>query len=358
MMRKLARRGTPWGQCILTAAFAALAILVLPQPARPAAVADAALVVAARKEGAVVWYSGMIVNQIVRPMATAFEKAYPGIKVQAARLPSAEAALKILDEARSGRPQADIFDGSATVFPLLAAGLVEPFRPASAEAFPPERRDPNGYWTSINLYFMVPAINTDTVRPADAPKTYQDLLDPKWRGKMAWTNDPTLLGPPGFIGNILMTMGDDAGMEYLRRLAKQQVVNVPGAQRVVLDQVIGGQYPLGLMTFNNHSVISAAQGAPVQWLPVSPVIEAPNPVGLVRNAPHPNAAKLLIDFILSDQGQAVLRDANYIPANPRVPPKDPALTPEGGHFTVTLMTPEITATKLAGWTKIYDQMFK
>ncbi len=325
---------------------------------RRAAAADSALVAAARKEGSVVWYSGLIVNQIVRPLSDGFERAYPGITVQGSRLTSSEAALKILNEARAGKPQADIFDGTALVFRLTPAGVVENYKPAAAANFPEGSREPNGVWTALNTYIMTPAVNTDMVAAKDIPKTFEDLLNPMWRGRIAWTNDPTTAGPPGFIGNVLTSMGQEAGMAYLRKLSAQKIVNVPGAQRTVLDQVIAGQYPVALMTFNYHSVISANDGAPVQWLPMQPVIEIPNPVGLVKNAPHPNAGKLLLEYILSEEGQKVFRDANYIPSNPAVPPKDAKLTPAGGHFSATLITPEITATKLDGWNAVYTELFK
>lgn len=320
--------------------------------------ADQALVDAARKEGTVVWYSGLIVNQIVRPLVDGFEKKYPGIKVQAGRLTSSEAALKIMNEARAGKPQADIFDGSSLVFRLTAAGIVEPYKPESAGAFPPGRVSTDGTWTAFNIYVMTPAINTEMAAEKDAPRSLQDLLDVRWRGRIAWTNDPTTAGPPGFIGAVLTSMGQQAGMEYLRKLSQQRIVNVPAAQRVVLDQVIAGQYAVGLMTFNYHSVISAADGAPVRWLPLAPAVELPNPGGLVKNAPHPNAGKLLLDYICSPEGQAVFRDANYLPANPAVPPKDPKLTPEGGGYARVLVTPETTAEKLEGWTAIYNELFK
>ena len=324
----------------------------------PAFAVDQSLIDAARKEGTVVWYSGLIVNQIVRPLSDGFEKKYPGITVQGSRLTSSEAALKIMNEARAGKPQADIFDGTALVYRLQAAGVVENYKPQAAAAFPDGSKEPNGAWTALNTYIMTPAVNTDMVADKDVPKTFEDLLDPKWRGRIAWTNDPTTAGPPGFIGNVLTSMGQDAGMTYLRKLAAQRIVNVPGAQRVVLDQVIAGQYPVALMTFNYHSVISANDGAPVRWLPMQPVIQIPNPVGLVKNAPHPNAAKLLLEYMLSEDGQKVFRDTNYIPSNPAVAPKDPTLTPAGGHFSATLITPEITATKLDGWTAIYNELFK
>lgn len=336
-------------------AAAAAVLLALTQPA---IAADPAMIEAARKEGAVVWYSGMIVNQIVRPIADGFERKYPGIKVQAGRLNSSEAALKIINEARAGKPQADVFDGSALVFRLQAANVVAEYRPESARSFPAGSKDPAGFWTAFNTYIMTPAYNTDLVSEKDVPRTMQDLLDPKWTGKIAWSNDPTSAGPPGFIGSVLTSMGQDAGMDYLRKLSKQRIVNIPASQRVVLDQVISGQYPVALMTFNNHSVISAAEGAPVRWVPLSPSVELPNPGGLVRNAPHPNAGKLLLEYILSPEGQAVLRQANYLPANPDVKPIDPTMLPSGGTFTAVLISPETTAAKLEGWVGVYNELFK
>lgn len=338
------------------AAFALAFAVALPLGGAYAA--DPSLIEAARKEGSVVWYSGLIVNQIVRPLADGFEKMYPGIKVQGSRLTSSEAALKIMNEARAGKPQADVFDGSSLVFRLTAAGVVENYQPEAARDFPVGLKSSDGSWTALNIYVMTPAVNTDTVADKDIPKTLDDLLDPKWRGRIAWTNDPTTAGPPGFIATVLTAMGQDAGMAYLRKLVQQQIVNVPASQRVVLDQVIAGQYAIALMTFDNHSVISAADGAPVRWLPLAPVVELPNPVGLVKNAPHPHAAKLFLEYMLSPEGQKVFRDVTYIPANPAVPPKDPTLTPQGGHFGAVLITPEETAVKLEQWVGIYNDLFK
>jgi len=326
--------------------------------AAPACAADQAMIDAARKEGSVVWYSGMIVNQIIRPIADGFEKKYPGIKVQGSRLSSSEAALKIINEARAGKPQADIFDGSALVYRLQAANTVENYKSPSAASFPPGSRDPSGAWTAFNTYIMTAAANTDLVPEKEVPRSLADLLNPRWEGKIVWTNDQTSAGPPGFIGAVLTSMGEQAGMEFLRKLAKQRIVNVPASQRVVLDQVISGQYSIGLMTFNNHSVISAAEGAPVRWLPLSPAVELPNPGGLVKNAPHPNAGKLLLDYILSPEGQMVMRNATYLPSNPAVMPKDPTLLPSGGTFTSVVISPDDTAGKLDQWVKIYVDLFK
>lgn len=319
---------------------------------------DQAVADAAKKEGEVVWYTGMIVNQIVRPIIDGFQKKYPGIKVNAARHVPSEVVLKVQSEANAGRVQVDVFDGSTAVYPLMKAGLVEAYKPEAAQNYGPDLKQADGYWTAANLYFMVPAVNTSLVSEKDYPDTFEKLLDPKWKGKMAWTSDPTTLGPPGFIYNVLQSMGKEKGMAYLQKLAGQNIVNVPASQRVVLDKVISGEFPIGLMTFNHHSVISAAKGAPVAWIKLEPVIQVVNPIGLVKNAPHPNAGKLLEEYILSEEGQKIMADAFYIPANPAVKAKVPELKPDAGHFKAAPISPEATAEHLKEMVDIYDKLFK
>jgi len=333
-----------------------LALLV----SRPASAAeiDPALVDAAKKEGAVVWYSGMIVNQIVRPIVDAFETKYPGIKVQASRASGNDNALKIMNESRARRPMADVIDGTTALAPLLDASLIAQFKPVESARYPNDAKDPAGYWTSPNIYYYTAAYNTNLVTAAEAPKTYDDLLDPKWKGKMAWTYDLTGGGPPGFLYNILTIKGQDKGMEYLRAFAKQEPVVIPAAQRVVLDKAISGEYPIALMTLSYHSTISAAKGAPIQWLKMPPMIMSPNTISVLKNAPHPNAARLLIEFILSTQGQTIMAANDYMPSDPTVPIKDPELEPQHGNFAITVISPELTHTDLPKWVALYHELFR
>jgi ABC-type Fe3+ transport system substrate-binding protein len=323
-----------------------------------AADADPALVAAAQKEGQVVWYSTLIVNQILRPLTEAFEKKYPGVRVQYSRSTNSDVALKIINESRARRLQADMFDGTNSIYPLLDAKLVAAYPPKAASSYPAEIKDPNGYWTTMNLFFLTTAYNTNLVKSADVPRTYEDLLDPKWKGKIAWTNDPTPQGPPGFINNILTIMGPEKGMAYLRTFAAQEPVFIPASQRVVLDKVISGEYPLAVMTFNHHAAISAAQGAPVAWIRMEPLSESINLIGILKDSPHPNAARLLEEFILSDDGQKVLADNDYVPANPSVPAKIAELKPDAGHFKVNVVTPDMARDDLPKWTAIYKELFR
>src|SRR5262249_45447710 len=155
----------------------------------PAAELDPALLDAARKEGQIVWYTGLIVNQIVRPMVEAFEKRYPGIEVHYARASDTETAVKFLNEGRAPRNPDQVFDATNAVFPLLDARLVAAYAPRAAAHYPAALKDPNGYWTASNLYFLTVAANTSLVKPDEMPRSFTDLLDPRWKGQMAWTSE-------------------------------------------------------------------------------------------------------------------------------------------------------------------------
>ena len=318
---------------------------------------DTALIEGAKKEGEVVWYTTQIISQLVRPMSASFEKKY-GIKVRSTRANSTELSVKIINESRAGRPQSDIFDGTSTVVVLKKEGYVLKWLPDPAKGYPAQYKDPEGYWVANNLFFMTPGFNSGLVPKGTEPRTYEALLDPKWRGKMVWSTSATSSGGPGFIGTVLTEMGEAKGMAYLRELSKQKVVNVASAAREVLDQVIAGEYSIALQIFNHHTVISGKKGAPVDWIKMEPVTGTLSVLSVHKDAPHPNAAKLLADFIISPEGQQIFRAAEYLPADPAVPPLTPSLTPEGGKFRTHFFTPEQTEDGMPAWKKIHDDLFR
>ncbi len=318
---------------------------------------DPALVEAANKEGEVVWYTTLIVGQAVRPLVAAFQAAYPKIKISFVPGPPVETATRLLNEAKAGSVRADVFDGGSTFFPLNQAGLVDTYSPTGAAGWPDAYRDIQGKWVATNLYILSPAVNTELVQPNEIPKTLDDLLDPRWTGKMAWPDTPSASGPPGFIGNVLLSMGQERGMAYLQKLAAQRIANVPAVQRVVLDQCISGQYPLVLSIYNNHAWISIEQGAPVKWLPIEPLVLTFGTTGLLKNSPHPQAGKLLIEFLVSEAGQRVFRDAGYLPANPAVPPRSPELVPGRDGPRTTVISPATYAEHEAEWLSIENRLF-
>jgi ABC-type Fe3+ transport system substrate-binding protein len=312
---------------------------------------------AARKEGQVVWYTTLIVNQAILPLKAAFERKYPGVTLNYVRNDESPTAIRILNEAKAGRVQADIFDGLSIMEPIRREGLIAPYTSPNAASFPAEMKDKDGYWTAILLYVFAPGINTTLVTEAQTPKTYQDLLDPRWKGKMAW-NPGSVAGAIGFVGATMLSMGEERGRDYLANLAKQDIVSIEASSRAILDQVIAGEYPIVLMAFNNHAVISAEKGAPSAWLKVEPVPVAFDAVSLLKDAPHPAAARLLLNFLTSKEGQEVLRDANYIPAMSGVAAKKADVKPEGGGFKATYLYPAEIDRNMPKWQGIVQSMFR
>lgn len=343
---------------ILKFAGAALAISAVGTFAH--AEPSAELIEAAKAEGEVVWYTGLIVNQVVRPLADGFAEKY-GIEVKYATTSDADTLLKITSQARAGKIEADLFDTPGTaIAPMEAAGLIEPFVPDALANYDPMFKPESKLYDGIYTLFLTTTYNTDLVSADDAPKTYEDLLDPKWKGQMVWSDTRGVSGPPGFIGNILKTMGEEKGMEYLRKLSAQDIVREPGNQRVTIDKVITGQHQIGLMTYNHHAVISQGKGAPIEWIKMEPLVANLGAIAVVKGAPHPNAAKLFLEYLFSVEGATIIRDANYPPGNPDVPAKEPSISPVTGNFTFTLLPPEVAsqdAEPLKTWLKIYDELF-
>lgn len=337
--------------CCLTFASGAMA------PSANAQDTDPTLIAAAKKDGNLTWYTTQIVDQFARPAALAFEKKY-GIRVNYIRADPAEIVLRITAEAKAGRMVADVYDGTATSPGLKKQGLAMQWIPSSAKRLGPGLTDREGYWVATNLYVLTPGYNTDMVKPDTEPKTLDDLLDARWRSKMVWSRRPASSAGPGFIGLVLAERGEKEGMEFLTALAKQNITGVDAAARQVLDQVIAGEYPLSLMIFNHHALISAAKGAPVNWAPMPPALAVLSVIGLTKDAPKPNAGKLFVEFLTSAEGQAFFRDANYIPVDPSVKIKDESLRPDGERLRAIYLTPEQVDTSMPRWAEIQNELFR
>ncbi len=347
----------PWSFQIRLASVAGVTALSFASAS--AFAADQALIDAAKKEGTVVWYTPLIVAQTARPFANAFEKKYPGIKVELVAGTVNDLFIKHINEAKANAVQADAAGSNpALVSDMLKAGLIAKYIPDSAVDLPDDLKDKNGYYASQLVSFLVPAVNTSSVKPADVPKSWNDFLDPKWTGKIAWPGTELPSGPPGFIGTMLSTMGQDQGMVYLKKLAAQQIINFAGNQRVVLDNLIAGEYPLALMTYNHLAEHSAQAGAPVQWLKIDPAVELVSYAFVLKGAPHPNAGKLFVDYELSREGQTQLAKLGELPADPKVPAAIPDLKPEGGNFKAFNIPMEDYTGAQAKWIALYDEMFR
>ena len=276
----------------------------------------------ARKEGQVVLYSAAIVNQALRPLSTAFMKKYPFIKMSFWRGDTEEIAAKLSAETRANNIVADVVEGTGIGELAVEAGLTQAYYTPLVEDYPTQYRDPRGQWTSTRVSYFGMAWNTKQVADADVPKSYEDLLDPKWKGKLAWRIG-TSSGTPLFITNLRLAWGEQKARAYLEKLAQQKLVNFgSGSARTLVDRVIAGEFPIALNIFAHHPLISKAKGAPVGSRLLDPAPSTAGTMVLPKVVQHPHAALLLVDFILSKEGQEILAKAEYFPARPDVPPLD------------------------------------
>ena len=315
--------------------------------------ADAGMVDAAKKEGSVVWYTTAIIDQIVRPTVDAFEKRY-GVKVDYVR--SQEIPLRVINEAKAGRVMADLVDGTATTPALRREGLIAQWTPNIK--VPARYVDAEGYWMATIEYVLTAGYNTDLVPEAIKPTSWEDLLDPRWKGKMVWNIVASSSSGQGFTGLVLTELGEQKGRAYLARLAKQDVTGIAVSARQILDLVIAGEYPIALEIFNNHATVSRAQGATVNWIRMNPAMAVMNVMSLTKDAPHPNAGKLLFEFIVSPEGQKINRDAGQLPVSPDLEPIDPSLRPGPDTFRAHYFTPEKLEASIPEWTRVYNEYFR
>jgi iron(III) transport system substrate-binding protein len=333
------------------------ALAVMPQAHAETYQPDPKLYEAAKKDGELVLYTTHIVEQIVRPLIKGFQSAAPGVSVKFVRADGLALVLRMTNEARAGRVQSDAWSMVDGVGALLTGDMAAEFDVPSMNGLPPTLADPKKRWVATNSAVRSAAYNTTLVPKDTAPRTYQDLLDPRWKGKIVW-NPKSMTGAWGFIATVIRGMGDDKGMAYLRALAKQDVVPLPIAIRAVLDRVIAGEYAIGLEMNNTHAAVSAAQGAPVKWLPLDHVSEMMQVAGVTKGAQHPNAAKLFVDFMSSRAGQEIFRDNDYIPMHPDVPARIPELKPSQGGYKSVIYTPDNLETEIGRWAKIYEDLFR
>jgi ABC-type Fe3+ transport system substrate-binding protein len=339
---------------VILAVSCALATQIFAAHAEDQPAAD--LVGKAKQEKEVVYYTELIVDQIVRPLAAAFDRKY-GIKVTYWRGDSQAASLRLSIEHKAGRTIADVWSLASAVGPLIDGGIVDRVATESSAVLPAEFRDPNGYWVATNVIVIGMAVNSDLVAAADRPRSYEDLLAPKWRGQLVWKpNDVT--GAWGFIGNVLAFMGEERGIAYLRKLSGQNIAQIATSTRAILDSVIGGEHAMVLGVSAHNTEISRKAGAPVVWLPLDQAWATLHTIGVTRGAPHPNAARLFVDFALSREGQEVFRDAGYLPARSDVLPLTPTLRPQEGGFKANVFPPEAVDRNLAHWSDIYAAIFR
>ena len=321
---------------------------------------DKAIVDGARKEGQVVFYSAMIVNQALRPLADAFMKKYPFVKMTYWRGDTEEIIDKLGAEERAHNVVADVAEGTGVGDLAVVAGLTQPYFTPLVAQLPERYRDPQNRWTYTRISYFSAAYNTRLVPPGTQPKTYDDLLDPRWRGKLAWRVN-TASGTPLFITTIRLARGEAKAGEYFHKLAQQKITNIgSGSARTLVDRVIAGEFPIALNIFAHHPLISKAKGAPVDSQLLPPVPSTAGTMVIPKGARHPYAAMLLADFVLSKEGQQILAGADYFPVRADVSPRAAlaSVIPQRAGVPELFITPDQLNRYTESSQKIFEKLFQ
>jgi iron(III) transport system substrate-binding protein len=274
----------------------------------------------ARKEGEVVIYSGMIVNQLLRPLTEAFEKKYPFIKTKYWRGDGNQVLVKVLAETQANSLVADIVEGSGMSGAIGGSKIALPFYSPLLEEFPKDAVAADRTWAATRYRYIGLGYNTKFISKDEAPNNYDNLLDPKWKGKMAWHVSSDASGALIVISSLLGTWGEQKTDAYLAKLAKQDVTPLHVSNRQVVDQIILGEYWIGIGISAHHPVISANRGAPSATVLFDPIPSLIDCIQILKGTKHPHAAMLFVDFILSTEAQRMMQAAEYFPSNPKVDP--------------------------------------
>ncbi|MET0690484.1 MAG: extracellular solute-binding protein [Candidatus Binatia bacterium] len=276
------------------------------------------LVEAAKKEGELVYYTTMTLDQS-KIVTDRFEKKY-GIKATLFRTGGGPLLNKIFTEARGGRYDWDVVVGRGEMaLPLIERKLVASYLSPETKMIEEQLVDKQGYWTAYYVNSYVLGWNTKLVKKQDVPKTYEELLNPRWKGGQISLDTEAY----GMMEGLKRVWGREKGINYFKRLAALDPVLKRGnTERVQL--VVAGEYPL-IIAYNQTLQRMNSRGAPVDWLPLEPSVTQVNPIMLAAKAPHPNAARLFYDFVLSKEGQEMLRGFQRIPVRKDVEPDPPRL---------------------------------
>jgi iron(III) transport system substrate-binding protein len=273
----------------------------------------------AKREGTLMFYSALTVDQGLRAIVNAFQQKYPYVKTEFWRGTEIQISQKVLAEQRANNVQVDVIESVGVAGTLTRANALLPFQSPYVDAIPARYQDKTNLSAASRMNYFGVAYNTKLIPPGSQPKTYDDLLDPKWKGKIAWRED-SISGAILFITNLLMSRGEAATDAYLKRLEAQDIVNFNGSARTLVNRVIEGEYLIGINVFLHHPVISATEGAPAGAQPMEPVPSVAGTLVVPRGLKRPHAAMLFVDFFLSKDGQEVMRDAQYFPVIDAVKP--------------------------------------
>jgi iron(III) transport system substrate-binding protein len=268
---------------------------------------------AAKKEGELTLYT-TIAEKDLPAIIKPFEQKY-GIKVNVWRAGTDKVLQRVVIEAQAKKYTVDaVHFGSPEMEALSREKILQAVtspvhKDLQAGSVPAHKQ-----WAATILSVWVQAYNTQAIKKSDLPKTYQDLLDPKWKGKLGIE----VKNDDWFATVVHLMGGEKQGLEYFRKLVATNGISPRHGHTLLNNMVVSGEVPLALTVYNYMPEQAKKKGAPIDWFAIEPAVARSNAVGVARNAPHPNAALLFYEYLLGPDGQKAMVSVDYVPTNTKV----------------------------------------
>jgi iron(III) transport system substrate-binding protein len=300
----------------------------------------------AEAEGKMMFYAAFNASD-TKVLTDGFKQLYPKIDATFYRATDAQLMERILTEGRAGRNLADVVMSTSFYgHNLKKRGFFAVYDSPERKFYRDGYKDPQATWTSIYTNYAALGFNTRNVVKTSVPKSFTDLLKPEWKGNIGIDSRAY-----EWFGTIVKAMGDEKGLAYMRELAKQ--VQLRNGRQILSQLVAAGEFKGALSAYSTQFEQMKSAGAPVDWVYLNPVFANIHPTGVSAKAPHPNAARLFLDFVLSKRGQELLRGLNRIPDRTDTPP-------EQGRFIEGIkpaFAPTDVLENFEGYVKTFHEIF-
>jgi iron(III) transport system substrate-binding protein len=297
---------------------------------------------AAFAQGQVVLYTSLAPTES-GPLGQAFEKK-TGIKVEIWRSISEKVVQRTVTEARAGRAAVDVVETNGPEMEMMAREKV--FRPLDSPHLadiPAASIPKHRLWIPDRLNFFVVAYHTGKVRKEELPSSYRGFTDPKWQGRIGIEATDA-----EWMATLVKQWGDD-GMAFFRKLAAMKP-DVRKGHVLLAQLVASGEIPVALTAYHSNAESLKRKGAPIDWVPMQPVVARTQGIAIARNAHNPKGAQAFVDFVLSPEGQALLESMGRTPVSTKV-------ATSTGRFDYTVVDPVTVLDEQAKWEKIWNGLF-
>ena len=279
------------------------------------------------------------------PVVESYGKKY-GIKTSIWRGGSEEVLNRTLQEARAGRNTVDVVETNGPELESLHREQILQLvkSPYHGDLIGPAIL-PHGEWTGTRLNVFVQAYNTKLIRKEDLPKTWEDLTNPKWKGKLGIEQEDS-----DWLAGIFGEIGEDKAQKLFKQIVATNGMSVRKGHTLLTQLVASGEVPMALTVYNYKAEQLRADGAPIDWFTIGNAIARPNGVGVARKAPHPSAALLFYDFELSPEGQQVIADREFVPTSKKI---DTPLN----KVPMTFIEAKVAIDEYDKWKNLYGDLF-